>query len=107
LKITTAAILFFASILPAAAEEPTVMVFGIGTASCAMWMSEPQLETEGQVWILGYWSGINMVNGSMVGHSTDGLGIIERVKEACRADPALRLANAVGNVRAEFRENDR
>lgn len=107
MKLVQAAFVASVFSLPALAEEPTVWVVGIGGASCAIWLSDPGYEHQGESWLLGYWSGINMANGSMVGHSTDGLGIIERVKDMCREDPALRLADATAKVRAEFREDRR
>lgn len=103
-KIATAVVAIAALSFPAVAQEANVWVVGIGGMSCAVWISDPRAEAEGNAWILGYWSGVNMANDSSVGNSTDGLGIIERVKAECRANPALRVLSATSKVRAACRE---
>jgi hypothetical protein len=40
----------------------TANVYGIGGNSCASWLSSNRNETEGDIWVLGYWSGRNDAN---------------------------------------------
>ena len=35
------------------------MAVGVGTMPCKYWLSTPQLEGEGNTWILGWWTGLD------------------------------------------------
>ncbi len=75
------------------------MAVGVGTMPCAYWLSTPQLEGEGDTWILGWWTGLNSRNDNhWVGGDTDGNGILLVVKRECRKRPNVLLMNVVDNV---------
>jgi len=100
--ILLAAIPFLA---PAPQNDSGRAIFTIGgTQSCAAWLATPASETEGQWWIVGFWSGRNMQNGSngRVGSSTDSEGIIGEIRRVCQVEPSLLLINAAGRVYVEM-----
>lgn len=68
--------------------------------SCATWLSSSEFENTYSFWIGGYWSGMNFKNpkNHIVGRSTDKEGIIEEVKLVCRAEPSVRVMEAVTRV---------
>jgi hypothetical protein len=107
LRTTVAAVLLALLAGPALSEERSVWIIGVGGLSCASWMANPSMETEGSAWILGFWSGANMAKSAGVGRSTDGAGIVERVKRACRDDPSLLLTKATSDLYLSFRDEGR
>jgi hypothetical protein len=42
-------------------EDISVDLAGIGSKTCAYWLSSPVHKSEGAVWIYGFWSGLNYV----------------------------------------------
>lgn len=75
------------------AEEPSLFIHGIGSVSCATWLSTPDQEREGTAWLLGFWTGMNYGTDDLtVGQETDTLGIVAAVKDSCRSDPSELLA---------------
>ncbi len=75
------------------------MAVGVGTMPCKYWLSTPQLEGEGNTWILGWWTGLNSRNDDhWVGGHTDGNGIILAVKRECKGKPNKLLMNIVDDV---------
>jgi len=107
LRTTIAVILLAVLAGPALGEEQTVWIVGVGGFSCAAWMADPSKEIEGSAWILGFWSGANAAKFANVGRSTDGAGIVERVKRTCREDPSLRLSSAISKVYFSLRDEGR
>ena len=71
-----------------------------GTQSCAAWLATAESEAEGRWWLVGFWSGRNMQNGTngRVGASTDSEGVIGEIRRVCQAEPSLLLINAAGRV---------
>jgi len=75
------------------------MALGVGTMPCHYWLSTPQLEGEGDTWILGWWTGLNSRNDNhWVGGHTDGNGIILAVKKVCQQKPNRLLMDIVDEV---------
>ena len=87
----------------------TANVYGIGGNSCASWLSSNRNETEGDIWVLGYWSGRNDANAAnhKVGATTGADGIIGEVKKVCKDKPSLTLFHAVGRVWFDFLNGSR
>jgi hypothetical protein len=73
-----------------------VEVFGIGSSACAYWRSNDAREREGQAWLLGYWSGLNRMNGltGIVGSTAEGAGILREVVKVCGDNSVLTLEDA-------------
>jgi len=84
----------------ASQQKPiTALVLGTGFQSCANWLSTPEYERDGNEWILGYWSAVNLLNENHgVGRNTEGPGIIGEVRKVCVAEPSTRLSDAVARV---------
>lgn len=81
------------------AQAYDYMALGVGTMPCKYWLSTPQLEGEGDTWILGWWTGLNSRNDNhWVGGSTDGNGIILAVKKECQRQPEKLLMNIIDQV---------
>src|SRR4051794_22080282 len=79
---------------PTQAGQGPYYLLGIGGHSCAYWQSEPQREHEGQSWIAGYWSAINMVYGlnsqnSLVGSHSDPEAIVAEIGKICSDQPSM------------------
>lgn len=83
-----------------AAPEPTddvaVQLAGIGSKPCAYWLSGQRHQSEGLVWILGFWSGLNYVAvASDQGQSkATSAAMIAAVDKLCRREPSRALASA-------------
>lgn len=84
-----------------------VTIFGMGNSSCAHWLSNKTLERDGQSWLLGYWSAINIENTvrHTVGTNTDGDVILAEVKKICANEPSEILTSAVGRVYFLFQQS--
>lgn len=81
------------------AQAYDYMAVGIGTMPCKYWLSTPQLEGEGNTWILGWWTGLDSRNDNhWVGSSTDGNGIILVVKKECQHNPNKLLMNVMADL---------
>lgn len=93
----------------AEAENAGVYFFGIGAQSCATWLSKSAYQAEGEIWIFGAWSALNVTNASnkYVGSTTDGAGIAAAVMKTCKDDPSIRLVDATVRVYREFQEAGR
>jgi hypothetical protein len=80
---------------------------GIGRMSCAHWLSSPQSASEGEVWIMGYWTGVNVVNDKnhMVGSHTDADAIFGETKKICTNEPSSVLSDAVARVYYQFQQS--
>ena len=96
---------------PALAQNPmsteSAYMYGIGRSSCGNWLSQPEHESEGETWILGYWSGLNVLNARshLVGGHSDGQAIIGEVKKICLSEPSTVLNNAVARVYYQFEQD--
>ncbi|HEV2572047.1 MAG TPA: hypothetical protein VGU72_09945 [Beijerinckiaceae bacterium] len=71
--------------------------FGIGTDSCANWQSSDAHKSEGDAWILGFWSALNLASrvDARIDADIDANGIWNSVREACTQTPSGKLADAV------------
>ena len=87
---------------PAEESKVPVLVFGFGRGSCASW-SKDQMQ-EGDVWILGFWSGMNAAYTATTGENTDGPGILGEVRKVCRGKPSLSLSEAILQVYDRFQQ---
>jgi hypothetical protein len=97
---TLGAIVAICLLAVAPARAYSTLLFGIGTVSCANWLSTPFNQNEGNIWILGYWSGRNDENtvNHNVGIDTDAQGIIGEVRKICVERPSLTLLKASGTA---------
>lgn len=73
-----------------------VHFFG-GMQSCATaW--QPEYENFSEIWILGFWSGLNAANGASVGAGTDNAGIEGEVRKVCAKYPSISLGTATAKA---------
>jgi hypothetical protein len=86
--------------VPALARPQQALIAGIGRMSCAHWLSESFNEGEG--WILGFWSGLNLANARTVGQQSDGGVIIAEVRKVCATRPSMALVNATFTAYSEM-----
>lgn len=92
-----------ASALAAANPDPPLLQMGLGTLSCATWLTNADAERRGAQWVFGMFSGMNMMTAigdkpGVVGKSTDQPGVIAAVKKVCDADRSLLLSTATTTV---------
>jgi hypothetical protein len=84
------------------------MALGVGTMPCSYWLSTPQLEGEGDAWILGWWTALNQRNNNhWVGGHTDGFGITTSIKKECRQKPDKLLMRVIDEVFSKMEHPDR
>jgi hypothetical protein len=90
-------------------QTAEVYRFGIGLESCTHWLSNPQTESAGANWILGYWSGMNVFHSDnhMVGSKTDGDAIIGEVRKICNQSPSTNLNEAISAVYLNFQRQNK
>lgn len=69
-----------------------------GGESCAASQQSADTIRDENIWIEGYWSGRNAETGSLVGSTTDALGVIGEVKLLCAANPSMIVLEAVDRV---------
>jgi hypothetical protein len=88
------------AVCESATAQPSVWILGIGNESCANWLSNAYKEDEGRVWIMGFWSGLNLFNNAdhTVGRANDVKGVLGEVKRICIARPSLELGRAAREV---------
>lgn len=77
------------------AEDP--FIFGIGNEACASAV-DPERSLERDIWIMGYWSGLNVASKRATGKGIDVFGIFLAVDEQCAAQPNEMLMQAVYDV---------
>jgi hypothetical protein len=78
-----------------AQEGRSVQMFGIGLKACSHWRATKANIAEGQIWIYGFWSALNLaIEGHRVGEGIDGLEIVAAVKKTCDARPSTTLYQA-------------
>ena len=82
-------------------------LFGTGRMSCAKWLSHPEYERDGDQWILGYWSGVNVLNpdNHLVGMNSDAEAIFGEVKKICRAEPSTTVNDATARIYYKFQQD--
>ncbi len=89
-------LLAFVTTGTAGAEEASINLSGIGSRTCAYWLSSRDHRLEGTVWIYGFWSGLNYVAASSEQDQpkTRGPAMIAAVESACKGKSSLILASA-------------
>ena len=97
--LITALLALWVMLEPALAQPKQALIAGIGRMSCVHWLS--QSFNEGEGWILGFWSGLNLANARTVGEHTDGEGIITEVRKASAMRPSMTLVGATFTVYSE------
>ena len=101
-----AALVNAAPAYPALAQDAKVSVnmTGIGGMSCAHWRSTKDHQSEGIVWIYGFWTGLNYVAAAseQAQSGTDTAAIVAEVKKTCAQVPSQALASAVWTTYLEF-----
>jgi hypothetical protein len=89
----------------ASAQPSQIWLMGVGTRSCAWWLSTAENKTVGVHWLGGFLSAMNMAFSNFmddptykgiirrdVGINTDVTGWIGEVEKACREAPSERLS---------------
>lgn len=105
--IRTLLLMLLATAGAAAAEETeklSVDLTGVGSRTCAYWLSHQDHKSEGIVWIYGFWSGLNYVAvASGQGQSKAGSAVmIAAVEKECRREPSSVLATAAWSAYLDF-----
>jgi hypothetical protein len=80
------------------------VILGIGSLSCANWLSSPPNIHDGEMWILGYWSAVNDLNGFHLPPHTDADVIWGETKKICMDEPSTTVAGAVARVYFQFQQ---
>lgn len=86
---------------PNAAADNAVWVAGPKPSSCAALLENGESQAW-QMWIVGFWSGMNWPGGLTTGSSTDFEGIVASVKKRCQDDPALNVAAVTAALHEDF-----
>ncbi|MGZ5874599.1 MAG: hypothetical protein ACXWKP_21070 [Bradyrhizobium sp.] len=91
----------------AASEETdklSVDLTGVGSRTCAYWLSSQDHKSEGTVWIYGFWSGLNYVaaaSGQSQAKASSAV-MIAAVERECRREPSGVLAAAAWSAYVDF-----
>src|ERR1700681_90782 len=99
MKLTPLALVLFAALgaTDAMGADP-VMIAGIGSKSCAYWSSTPALQSEGEKWALGFWSGLNYVAAVTKQQNQliiDPQEMLVQIEKMCSQRPSQSLADTV------------
>jgi hypothetical protein len=78
------------------AQNQDIWIMGMGTSSCANWLSSDAARTRGNNWLSGFLSGMNISNQfsarrTNVGQNTDVMGWLGEVEKTCREEPSQQL----------------
>jgi hypothetical protein len=106
-KLLTAALICGLSISCAMqAQANEVMTYGIGRNNCVHWLQDEYHKSEGQIYILGYWSGLNAMSTTnrFVGRQSDSQAIWAEVELYCKNHPSERFMNAIIETYRMFAE---
>jgi len=98
LKRISVVLLLFTTVAAAAAEpveDLSVEIAGIGSKTCAYWLSGHK--SEGEVWIYGFWSSLNYVAAASDQDQSQATSaaMMAAVERLCRREPSRILASAV------------
>ena len=82
----------------ARAQHRTVNIRDV--RSCAFWLTNRANQSEGNLWILGFWSGLIFNNESnpKVGEFIDNESVFAEVEKVCREHPSRPLFEATAQV---------
>ena len=80
----------------ARAENASIDLTGIGSQTCAYWLSSRDHKLEGTVWIYGFWSGLNYVAAAsqQAPSKATGSAMVAAVEAVCKREPSSLLATA-------------
>ena len=78
-------------------DKLSVNLAGVGTKTCAYWLSSQEHKSEGLVWIYGFWSGLNYVAAASQQDQSKATSnaMIAAVETVCKREPSRILAAAV------------
>jgi hypothetical protein len=109
LKQTLLLVLLSSTAVPAAGAEVAVNLTGIGSKTCAYWLSGQSHQSEGVVWIYGFWSGLNYVAAASEQDQskTTGTAIVAAVDRLCRREPSRVLAAAAWSAYVDLQEKNK
>jgi hypothetical protein len=106
LRHSVAVVIALSGVEPLNAES--IFAVGIGTQSCATWLSTKPRYRDGQNWILGYFSASNQAAteepGRMVGSRENGPRIIAEVEKVCQKQPSMLLLEAASETYNQMRD---
>jgi hypothetical protein len=105
LKRTLLVMLLSTAVADAAkADKLSVDLAGVGSKTCAYWLSGQSQKSEGTVWIYGFWSGLNYVAAASDQDQSKATSaaMIAAVEDACRRDPSQILASAAWSAYIEL-----
>lgn len=87
-----------------AADTFSVNLAGIGGRTCSYWLSGPGRESEGTIWIYGFWSGLNYVAAASEQDQSKATGaaMVAAVERLCRREPSRILASAAWSAYIEL-----
>jgi hypothetical protein len=88
-------------------DKPSINLAGVGTRTCAYWLSDDSHRSEGAVWIYGFWSGLNYVAAASEQDQSkaSSAAMIAAVEKACRRDPSRVLAAAAWSAYIDLNRN--
>ena len=91
-----------------AQDESMVSRLGVGTRTCAYWLTNATTENAGEHWIDGFWSGLNEAYPPHdVGHTVDGVDIRGEIKKRCMDHPSELLVYTTAWVYGMLRDEKR
>jgi hypothetical protein len=77
-------------------DKLSVNLAGMGTKTCAYWLSSQEHKSEGAVWIYGFWSGLNYVAAASQQDQSKATSnaMIAAVETVCKREPSRILGAA-------------
>jgi hypothetical protein len=77
-------------------DKLSIRLAGVGSKTCAYWLSSDGRKSEGTIWIYGFWSGLNYVAAASQQEQSKATSasMIAAVEKACMLDPSRVLAAA-------------
>jgi hypothetical protein len=77
-------------------DKLSVNLAGIGTKTCAYWLSSQEHKSEGTIWIYGFWSGLNYVAAASQQDQSKATSnaMIAAVETVCKREPSRILGAA-------------
>jgi hypothetical protein len=96
MRLLGAALALALSAASASAQTPEDIVANMGLSTCAIWLSTPAHERDGQIWLYGFWSGLNHAGPPQInlGPSADLDLLIAEMHRICQKDPTSSLVPA-------------
>ena len=81
--------------------------YSLAATDCGKWLSTPQNEKNGEQWVLGYWTALNVANveNHVVGSRSDKAAILREIKNLCLADRSTQLVDVINVVYFQFQQS--